>query len=94
MSNFDQISAGKWVQVPTCGTRDISVGTRGVSRVGGYQMLKADQFRQYAEEAMRRASQSKCEKELLALLDLAHAWTQAAAASKSKDEKQPSAIAA
>jgi hypothetical protein len=41
-------------------------------------MSKADQFRQYAEEAMRWARQSKTENEKQALLDLARTWTQAA----------------
>jgi hypothetical protein len=40
--------------------------------------MKADQFRQYAEEAMRWAFQSKTEKEKQAYIDLAHTWTQAA----------------
>jgi hypothetical protein len=34
-------------------------------------MSKADQFRQYAEEALRRARQSKTEKEKQAYTDLA-----------------------
>jgi hypothetical protein len=41
-------------------------------------MSKADEFRQYAEEATRWARQSKIEKEKEALLDLARTWTQAA----------------
>jgi hypothetical protein len=45
-------------------------------------MSKTDQFRQYAEEAIRRAVQSKNEKEQLALLELARTWTLAAAASE------------
>ena len=45
-------------------------------------MFKADQFRQYAEEAIRRAVQSNNEKERLALMELARTWTQAAAASE------------
>jgi hypothetical protein len=50
-------------------------------------MLKADQFRQYAEEAMRWARQSKTEKEEQALMELAHTWTQAAFQSESSDGK-------
>ena len=46
-------------------------------------MSKADQFRQYAEEAMRWARQSKTEKEKQALMELAHTWTQAAFQSES-----------
>jgi hypothetical protein len=41
-------------------------------------MSQADEFRQYAEEAMRDAYQSKSEKEKEALIDLAHTWAQAA----------------
>ena len=36
------------------------------------------QFRQYADEALRWAVQSKNEKEAQALVELARAWTQAA----------------
>jgi hypothetical protein len=39
---------------------------------------QSDQFRQYAEEAMLSASQSKNEPELMALTDLAHVWVLAA----------------
>ena len=45
-------------------------------------MSKADQFREYAEEAMRWARQSKTEKERQALIELACTWTQAAAQSE------------
>jgi hypothetical protein len=41
-------------------------------------MSQADKFRQYAKDAMRDARQSKSEKEKEALIDLAHAWAQAA----------------
>jgi hypothetical protein len=41
-------------------------------------MSKAEQFRQYAEEALRWARQSKTEKEKQAYTDLALAWTEAA----------------
>jgi hypothetical protein len=44
-------------------------------------MLNAEQFWQYAEEAMRRADESKNDKEKRALLQLARTWTQAAVAS-------------
>jgi hypothetical protein len=40
-------------------------------------MSKADQFRQYAEEALRWARQSKTEKEKQAYTDLALTWMQA-----------------
>ncbi len=44
-------------------------------------MSNADliQFRQYANEALRWAIQSKNEKETQALIELARTWTQAAA---------------
>ena len=45
-------------------------------------MTKADQFRQYAEEATRGAFQSKTEKEKQAYIDLALTWTQAAVQSE------------
>ena len=45
-------------------------------------MSKADQFREYAEEAMRGARQSKTEKERQALIELACTWTQAAVQSE------------
>jgi hypothetical protein len=41
-------------------------------------MSKADEFRQYAEEAMRWARNSTTDKEQLALISLARTWTQAA----------------
>jgi hypothetical protein len=41
-------------------------------------MSKADQFRQYADEAMRWAFQSKTKNEKEILVDLARTWTQAA----------------
>jgi hypothetical protein len=41
-------------------------------------MSKADQFREYAEEAMQWARRSKTENEKQALVELARTWTQAA----------------
>ena len=41
-------------------------------------MSETDQFRQYAEEAMRWVRQSKTEKEKQTLIELARTWTQAA----------------
>ena len=41
-------------------------------------MSQADEFRQYAKDAMRDARQTKSEKEKEALIDLAHTWAQAA----------------
>ena len=45
-------------------------------------MSEADQFRQYAEEAMRWVRQSKTESEKQVLIELARTWTQAAAESE------------
>jgi hypothetical protein len=41
-------------------------------------MSNVDQFRQYADEAIRWAFQSKTEKERQACIELARTWTQAA----------------
>jgi hypothetical protein len=41
-------------------------------------MSNVDQFRQYADEAIRWAFQSKTEKERQAYIELARTWTQAA----------------
>jgi hypothetical protein len=41
-------------------------------------MSKSAEFRQYAEEAMRWARQSKNENEKEVLIDIARTWTQAA----------------
>jgi hypothetical protein len=42
----------------------------------------AARYRQYAEEALRWADQSKTERERRVLIELADAWTQAAAESE------------
>jgi hypothetical protein len=44
---------------------------------------KGDEFRQYAEKALRWAHQSKNEKEKEALIDLARTWMQATLESES-----------
>jgi hypothetical protein len=41
-------------------------------------MSKTDEFRQYAEEAMRWARHSTIPREQLVLINLARTWTQAA----------------
>jgi hypothetical protein len=46
-------------------------------------MSEADQFRQYAEEALVWVAQSKTEEEKRLLLELARTWAQAAVASDS-----------
>jgi hypothetical protein len=49
----------------------------------GVAMLEVDQFRQYADEALLWAAQSKTEKEKEALIDLARTWMQATLESES-----------
>jgi hypothetical protein len=44
-------------------------------------MSEADQFREYAQEALQWASESTIENEKRALLELARTWSLAAAAS-------------
>jgi hypothetical protein len=44
-------------------------------------MSESDQFRQFAEEALLWAAQTKNVEEKQLLLELAHTWTQAAVAS-------------
>jgi hypothetical protein len=46
-------------------------------------MSEADQFRQYAQEALLWARQSRTEKEKRLLLELARIWSQAALESES-----------
>jgi hypothetical protein len=54
-------------------------------------MSKADQFRQYAEEAMRWACKSKTPKETQALIELARTWTLAAVSSQPRLRQQAAA---
>jgi hypothetical protein len=56
-------------------------------------MSKADEFRQYAEEATRWARQSKIEAEKEILRDLARTWTQAASHRDSIEKGAPRKIA-
>ena len=48
---------------------------------GGNVRVRSDQFRQYAEEALLWAAQSKTEEEKRLLFELVLTWTQAAFAS-------------
>jgi hypothetical protein len=50
-------------------------------------MSEADQFREYAQEALQWASQSTIEKEKRALLELARTWWEAALESAVTPEK-------
>ena len=47
-------------------------------------MTKAEQFREYAEEAMQWSRQSKTEDARKMLIDLAFTWTQTASLSEMK----------
>jgi hypothetical protein len=47
-------------------------------------MSTVDVLRQYAEEALRQAVQSKNEKEQLTLIELVRTWTQAAEATSER----------
>ena len=47
-------------------------------------MTKADEFREYAGEALRWSSQSSTEEEKKAPIELAFTWTQAASSSERK----------
>jgi hypothetical protein len=51
-------------------------------------MTRADEFRHYAEEAMRWARRSKTEKDRAILVDLAGTWTTAATYREAADEKK------
>ena len=55
---------------------------QGGARSWSAQMSKAEQFREYAEEAMRWSHQSKTEDAKNILIDLALTWTQAASLSE------------
>ena len=56
----------------------------GPSRVVERSMIKADEFREYAGEALRWSCQSSTKEEKKALIDLAVTWTQAASLSERK----------
>ena len=47
-------------------------------------MSKASVFRQYADDAMRWARQSKSQADQEALIDIAHTWAQAAIQSETR----------
>jgi len=51
---------------------------------GGNVRVRSDQFRQYAEEALLWAAQSKTKEEKQLLLELVCTWTQAAVVSERK----------
>jgi hypothetical protein len=54
-------------------------------------MTKADEFREYAEEALQWSRQSSIEQEKKALIGLAVTWTQAASLSERKSVGPPTA---
>jgi hypothetical protein len=55
-------------------------------------MSESDQFRQYAEEAMRWVAQSKTEEEKQLLIELLCTWTAAAVASRSPSRQNTLAV--
>jgi hypothetical protein len=59
--------------------RILSTGGRSVVE---RSMTKAEQFREYAEEAMKWSRQSQTEEAKKVLIDLALTWTQAASLSE------------
>jgi hypothetical protein len=71
--NFEQTAAVNWLRLRNNGGDD----TRSLI-IRRLPMSKADQFRQYAEEAIRWAFQSKTEKERQASIELGRTWMQAA----------------
>jgi hypothetical protein len=68
--------------LPQAGTgsrsASVDVGHKASRSVGESVMSKADEFRQYAEEALRWARYSTSPNEQLVLINLARTWTQAA----------------
>ena len=69
VSNLEQSAVPDWYRLRDSGGR--------ASRESA-EMSKADQFREYAEEAMQWARRSKTENEKQALVELVRTWTQAA----------------
>ena len=69
-----------------CSDRRASIGAAFGSRGGPLSrrvaMSESDQFRQYAEEAMRWVTQSKTEEEKQLLIELLCTWTAAAVAAE------------
>jgi hypothetical protein len=63
----------------------------GVDGLGESVMSKVDEFRQYAEEAMGWARESKDEKQRAILINLARAWAQAAASHERPPARQDQA---
>jgi photosystem II stability/assembly factor-like uncharacterized protein len=56
--------------------------SQGTASAGSAVMSESSQFRQYADEAMSWAIQSKTEKEKATLFELARTWMRAATASE------------
>ena len=71
--NFEQTAAIDWHRLRSNGGDE----TRSLI-IRRLPMSKVDPFRQYADEAIRWAFQSKTEKERQACIELARTWTQAA----------------
>jgi hypothetical protein len=75
VSNFEQIVAASRHRLHSA---SVGVGHKASRLVGESVMSKADEFRHFADEAMRWARHSTSPKEQLALINLARTWTQAA----------------
>jgi hypothetical protein len=75
--NFEQTAAVDWRRLRSNGGDD----TRSLI-IRRLPMSNAEQFRQYAEEALFWARQAKTEKEKQAYADLALTWTRAAVQSE------------
>jgi hypothetical protein len=63
------------------------VETRHPAEPWEHQMSKSDEFRQYAEEAMHWARQSKTEHDRVILIDIARTWTLAATFRERTEER-------
>jgi hypothetical protein len=70
----------------------IGVGRKASGVVASYVMSKVDELRRYAEEAMLAARQAKTEKARAILLNIALAWTAAAAYREANIERAAEAL--
>jgi hypothetical protein len=86
VSDFDQIPAAKGRRLRVAGE---DVGHKASRIVGRVVMSKVDEFREYADEAMRWARNSKTEKDKAILIDLARTLTQAASYRECTVERAP-----
>ena len=75
MFDFEQIATVNGRRFPAYGQ---TANTRRSPSSRGDVMSEADQFREYAQEALQWAGQSTIENEKRALLELARTWWEAA----------------